>query len=68
METSDALPDLASTTICRECGSSEKVTSATITGRVVYLRCRGCGLVWRVPERRAEFRVQDARKVFEVQR
>ena len=68
METFDALSDLEPTTICCQCGSSQKVTSATITGRVVYLRCSRCGLVWRVPERRADFRFQDARKVFDVQR
>jgi hypothetical protein len=68
METFDALSDVDPTTTCRGCGSSEKVTSATLTGRVVYLRCSRCGVVWCVRERRAGFRVQDARKVFEVQR
>jgi hypothetical protein len=56
------------TTTCAACQGSDKVTSVTITGRVVYLRCRRCRLVWRIPERRASFRTQDARKVFDVYR
>jgi hypothetical protein len=54
----------APTTTCGRCQSKDKVTSVTITGRVVYLRCRRCRLVWSIRERRACFRTQDARKVF----
>ena len=56
------------TTTCAACQDSDKVTSVTITGRVVYLRCRRCRLVWCIPERRASFRTQDARKVLDVYR
>jgi transcription elongation factor Elf1 len=56
------------TTTCAACQASDKVTSVTITGRVVYLRCRRCRLVWCIPERRVSFRMQDARKVFDVYR
>ncbi len=56
------------TTTCVACQSNDKVTSVTITGRLVYLRCRRCRLVWCIPERRAGFRTQDARKVFDIYR
>ena len=54
------------TTTCPECHAGDRVTSVTITGRVVYLRCKRCGIFWSIPERRASFRTQDARKVFDV--
>jgi hypothetical protein len=55
-------------TTCAGCHATDKVTSVTITGRVVYLRCRRCRIFWSIPERRASFRTQDARKVFDVYR
>jgi len=56
------------TTTCAACQAGDKVTSVTTTGRVVYLRCRRCRIVWSIPERRASVRTQDARKVFDVYR
>ena len=65
METSTGHSEQAAQiTTCARCQSKDKVTSVTITGRVVYLRCRRCRLVWCIRERRASFRTQDARKVF----
>jgi hypothetical protein len=63
METATRHPEQAPTT-CAACRSNDHVSSVTITGRVVYLRCRRCRLVWSIPERRSGFRTQDARKVF----
>jgi hypothetical protein len=56
----------APTTTCAVCQSKDKVTSITIAGHVVYLRCQRCRLVWCIRERRISFRTRDARKVFDV--
>jgi hypothetical protein len=58
------IPAARAATPCPICHRERCVTSATIAGGFVYLRCETCAHVWAISDRRATRRPEDAVKVF----
>ena len=61
MELSPGVAAAAAKQVCAECQAHD-VTAVTRTALVVYIRCKQCGAVWTLAERRKSPRSTDRRE------